>query len=225
MMLIETLRLTHSFLLTFDSLYTYPSQNASYNLGPIFVVSDLASLHNSTANPRSSILSAPINNPGWFTRLALRIASTPFGGWFFTTITPFIDRFLLKNSVGRYSLAGLGAPTLLLTTTGRTSGLSRQTPLLYLQRQSADGQAQLLVIGSRGGRQAHAHWYLNLSQEPVVEVTLLGSTSTYEAREARGDDWQVLWTKFVSFNPGFERYRARVNRHIPIVILTPQEQL
>ena len=96
-----------------------------------------------------------------FLKPFLQLASTRFGGWFFTTATPPIDRWLLRRSAGRASLSGLAAPTLLLTTTGRRTGKPRATPLLFLE-----DNGRLVVIGSRGGRSAQASWYLNLLALP-----------------------------------------------------------
>ena len=162
----------------------------------------------------------PIQPPGFLTRAAMRIASTRFGGWVFTTFTPPIDKACLKLSGGRRSLAGLGAPTLLLTTIGRRSGLPRQTPLLYLPR----GADQLAIIGSRGGRTGHAAWYLNIQANANVQVTLNGHTQRYTAEILSGDAYQALWEDFVAFNPGFVRYQKRLDRTIPLLILTPVQE-
>jgi hypothetical protein len=58
-----------------------------------------------------------------------------------------------------------GVPTLLLTTTGRTSGEKRTAPLIY----GEDGGAYV-VVASKGGAPQHPAWYLNLSADPAVEV-------------------------------------------------------
>ena len=76
-------------------------------------------------------------------------------------------RFLpprLAYSVGLGSIAGRAV--LLLTTTGRKSGLPRVTPLLY---DEIDG---ILYVGSARG--AKADWYQNIQENPNVEV-LVGS--------------------------------------------------
>src|SRR5919202_4481857 len=58
-----------------------------------------------------------------------------------------------------------GVPTLLLTTTGRKSGVKRRTALIY-GRDTAD----YVVVASKGGAPGHPAWYLNLQADPEVEV-------------------------------------------------------
>src|ERR1700692_1659379 len=56
-------------------------------------------------------------------------------------------------------------PVLLLTTTGRKTGLQRTTPLLYLN----DGD-NLILVASYGGAPTHPVWWLNLQANPQAEV-------------------------------------------------------
>jgi len=58
----------------------------------------------------------------------------------------------------------IGSLVLLLTTTGRKSGLPRQTPLQYEQ---IDG---LIYVAS--GRGKKADWVCNITADPAVEVRL-----------------------------------------------------
>ena len=62
----------------------------------------------------------------------------------------------------------IGRRVLLLTTTGRKSGLARVTPLQY---EELDGQ---YWIGSARGQQAD--WYLNLLANPRVQVRVKNRT-------------------------------------------------
>lgn len=147
---------------------------------------------------------------------ALRFASTRFGGWFFTTITPSIDRYLLTKSSGRFSVSGLAIPTLLLTTKGRRTGKPRSTPLIYLLDDSV-----WVVIGSKGGRATHPAWYLNILANDVVTVTLDGSDIPCTAQEIHGSSRELLWSQFAKIHPGFNTYQSRVNRQIPVITLRP----
>src|SRR5436309_2223858 len=58
-----------------------------------------------------------------------------------------------------------GVTTLLLTTTGRKSGLPLTNPLIY----GKEGE-RYLVVASKGGAPDHPAWYLNLSANPDVRV-------------------------------------------------------
>src|SRR5213079_24607 len=58
-----------------------------------------------------------------------------------------------------------GAPTLLLTTTGRRTGEPRTSALIF----GRDGD-DYLVVASLGGAPQHPSWYLNLNANPVAEI-------------------------------------------------------
>src|SRR5260221_6673847 len=62
-----------------------------------------------------------------------------------------------------------GTQTLLLTTTGRKSGEPHTTPLIYAQHGNA-----YTIVASKGGSDAPPAWYLNLSENPEVEVQVKG---------------------------------------------------
>ncbi|MEM7080939.1 MAG: nitroreductase/quinone reductase family protein, partial [Pseudomonadota bacterium] len=109
---------------------------------------------------------------------AMALSSTRIGGVVATTLLAPLDRWLLRRSRGQHSIAGLGVPTLLLTTEGRISGEPRQTPLLYLWDED-----RYLVVGSRGGRPGHAQWYLNLRRNPTVRVLVDGEELVCQAEQ------------------------------------------
>ena len=151
-------------------------------------------------------------------RVALRSASTKVGGLFFTTVQPHLDRALLQISRGRYSIAGIAIPTLLLTTKGRKTGKQRTAPLLYLPSEDAE---TLYVMGSRGGREAHAGWYYNILDDDDVWVTLSGRRMHYRAIVLDEPTRTKIWQHFLEFNRHFQRYEQRLKREIPIIQLTP----
>ena len=109
-----------------------------------------------------------------------------------------------------------GAPVLLLTTTGRKSGIRRTAPLLYLR----DG-ANVVVVGSKGGMSHHPLWYRNLEATPEVEVEIGSERSKMVARRANPAEHAALWPKLVAMYPDFDDYQARTTRKIPVVILSP----
>jgi deazaflavin-dependent oxidoreductase (nitroreductase family) len=109
-----------------------------------------------------------------------------------------------------------GAPVLLLTSTGRKSGQPRTTPLLYLR----DGE-RLVVVASKGGFSTHPLWYGNLAANPRVEVELAGERRAMLARRASDAEKRVLWPKLVAMYRDFDDYKARTDREIPVVILSP----
>lgn len=109
-----------------------------------------------------------------------------------------------------------GVPVLLLTTIGRKSGVPKTTPLLYLK----DGD-RVIVVGSQGGMPKHPQWYLNLTQNPEVEVQAGSRVRKMRARVANRDEHAALWPRLVALYADFATYQAWTDRPIPVVILDP----
>ena len=109
-----------------------------------------------------------------------------------------------------------GVHTLLLTTTGRTSGLARISPMIYGQ----DG-ADYVVVASQGGLPKHPHWYLNLQAEQAVEVQVGAERFVARAQAAEGAERARLWSLMSDIWPNFDVYQSRTDRRIPVVVLRP----
>ena len=93
----------------------------------------------------------------------------------------------------------MGAPVLLLTTTGRRTGSRRTTPLLYLE----DGPL-LVVIASNGGAPFQPAWFLNLEANPQVEVQLGQEHRRLQARRATASERERLWPRAVALYKHYE---------------------
>jgi len=114
----------------------------------------------------------------------------------------------------------MGMPTLLLRTTGRKSGLTRTTALVY----GKDGD-NLLVVGSNGGAPKSPHWILNLEADPAVEVQVGVKKRRAVATTLRPDDadYERLFAICNKANRGtFEQYRTKTTRALPVVVITPR---
>lgn len=109
-----------------------------------------------------------------------------------------------------------GAQALLLTVTGRTSGVRRRTALYYAQ----DGE-DFVVIASQGGAPVHPQWYLNLVADPSVTVQVGDRVLDAKARTATTDEKPRLWALAVEVWPAYDSYQAKTEREIPVVVLTP----
>jgi len=108
-----------------------------------------------------------------------------------------------------------GAKTLLLTTTGRSSGEPRTTPLIY---ENAGGGAYV-IVASKGGAPAHPGWYRNLEQDPQVEVQVEADVFPARARTAEGAERERLWRLAAEQWPDYDAYQQRTDREIPVVVL------
>ncbi len=109
-----------------------------------------------------------------------------------------------------------GATALLLTTTGRRSGLPRTTPLIFAR----DGD-DLLVVASLGGAPQHPAWYLNLQAEGTAAVQVRGDRFPVAARTATEIEKPRLWSIVTDQWPNYDVYQSRTDRVIPVVILSP----
>lgn len=107
-----------------------------------------------------------------------------------------------------------GTTVLILTTTGRRSGTSRSTPLIY----GRDGD-NYVVVASKGGADEHPAWYLNLAADPEVEVQVLGDRFRARARTATAEEKPRLWQAAVERWPAYADYQRRTEREIPVVVL------
>jgi deazaflavin-dependent oxidoreductase (nitroreductase family) len=107
-----------------------------------------------------------------------------------------------------------GTTTLILTTTGRRSGKSRSTPLIY-----AKHDEDYVVVASKGGAPAHPSWYLNLSAAPEVIVQVLGDRFKAKAHTASPHEKPELWRLMTKEWPPYDEYQQKTDREIPVVVL------
>ncbi len=128
-----------------------------------------------------------------------------------------VHPWLYKTSGGRIGAKVVGMPVLLLTTTGRKSGLPRERALTYIPY--GEGFA---VIASYLGEPRHPDWYLNLKANPDAAVLANGRVVAVRAREAEGEERERLWRQAVAMNRDYEEYQRRTSRRIPVVVLEPR---
>jgi deazaflavin-dependent oxidoreductase (nitroreductase family) len=93
----------------------------------------------------------------------------------------------------------------------------RSVPLLYLED---DGD--WVVTASSGGDPVHPAWYLNIEAEPRVAVVTGAGRRNALALPTAGDERARLFAGLVELYPGFDEYRARTTRELPVVRLRPQ---
>jgi deazaflavin-dependent oxidoreductase (nitroreductase family) len=105
---------------------------------------------------------------------------------------------------------------ILLTTTGRTSGKPRTTPLTAIP----DGK-NLVLVASDGGKPQHPQWYRNLLADDLVTIQRGPSARRMRARPADEAERRRLWPKAVGVYKGYAQYQQRTDRQIPLVICEP----
>jgi deazaflavin-dependent oxidoreductase (nitroreductase family) len=129
-------------------------------------------------------------------------------GW----VAEHVQRYIETN--GEDGHMWRGAPTLLLTTIGRHSGKARRLALIY--GRDAD---QYVVVASKGGAEQHPEWYLNLRDNPEVQVQVMADRFRARARTATPEERERLWPQMVAIWPAYADYQKKTDRQIPLVIL------
>lgn len=108
-------------------------------------------------------------------------------------------------------------PALLLDHVGAKSGTRRTSPLVY----GVDG-ADLVLVASKGGFPKNPAWFHNLRAHPDTTVQVGSEHRSVHARVAEGEERARLWNLMVGVYGGYESYRRRTEREIPLVVLEPR---
>jgi deazaflavin-dependent oxidoreductase (nitroreductase family) len=148
--------------------------------------------------------------------------------------TRFVDPYLKFHkwvyewSDGRVGKHSNRIPALLLTTTGRRSGLARTNGLTY-----TTDRGDLIVVASNGGSDRAPAWLLNLQADSQVRVRVGRQVLDATARVATPEEQAQLWPKVNRTNRGLSRffhpgvtgrydvYQRHTARPIPVVIIHP----
>lgn len=142
-------------------------------------------------------------------RLIGRFSTTRFD----RALHPFLYRLTGGRSItGRV----LGSDSILLTATGRSSGLPRTVALFAFP---TDGG--WIVVGSRGGSGRVPDWANNLLAEPRAVIRIRDRSKPVVARELAGSEYEAAFELAAAAYPGYRLYRRNARHHIPIFRLEP----
>ncbi len=151
--------------------------------------------------------------------------------------TRFVDPYLkfhayiYERSDGRFGKHSGGVPALLLTTTGRKTGLARTHGLTYCR-----DRGDFIVVASNGGSDHPPAWLLNLESDPRVTVRVGRRVVPATARVADPFEQDQLWPLVNRTNRGmsqifhrgvsgrYDVYQRHTERPIPVVIITPDRE-
>lgn len=148
--------------------------------------------------------------------LLRKLGGTRGGVWAIKHLIAPLDRRLYRASNGRWLAGGRPfAPTLLLTTAGRKSGLPRTTPVFFLH----DG-AQLVICNVNPGFEHPNPWTLNIRAQPIVRVQVGSRESACVAREATANEIGRYWPQLVALWPAYQHHFDNKGRR-SIFVLTP----
>jgi deazaflavin-dependent oxidoreductase (nitroreductase family) len=127
-----------------------------------------------------------------------------------------VHSVLYRASRGRIAGRIGKLDVLLLTTIGRKTGKARTVPLLY----TGTGGAYA-VVASKGGAALDPAWCVNLRANPAALVDLGGKRIRIKARETEGDERERLWRQMADGYQGYENYKEKTSRQIPVFVLEP----
>jgi deazaflavin-dependent oxidoreductase (nitroreductase family) len=131
-----------------------------------------------------------------------------------------LDKTMLRLTGGNYTISELaGWPVIELTTIGAKTQQRRTMPLLALINGEKIG-----LVASSFGRSQHPGWYYNLKAHPECEVRYRGKPRKYLAHQAEGQEREDYWRMAVSYYAGYEKYRERAARRIPVMVLEPSRE-
>ena len=124
-----------------------------------------------------------------------------------------IDEF--RTNSGKVGGPFAGKTLLLLHTVGAKSGQERVNPVAYVK----DGD-RLVIIASKGGAPTNPDWYYNVVADP--ELTIEVGTEKFKVHATVSDEPERtrLYNKMVEMMPGFDDYRKKTMRKIPVIVLT-----
>lgn len=111
-----------------------------------------------------------------------------------------LQRSLYRLTGGRISLTGR-APVLLLTTTGRKTGVARTVPVFYLR----DAE-RFVVCNVTPPFERTNPWTLNLRATPVASVQVRSQTFRCRARAATEDEVDRYWAALTTIWPAYQRF-------------------
>jgi deazaflavin-dependent oxidoreductase (nitroreductase family) len=105
-------------------------------------------------------------------------------------------------------------PVLLLDHVGAKSGKKRTSPLVYVR----DGD-DIVLVASKGGNPKNPAWFHNLKANPETTIQIGSEKRPVRARVATDEERKRLWPMAVDTYSGYEGYRKRTDRKIPLVVL------
>lgn len=149
-----------------------------------------------------------------------KAASTPRGALLASKFLPATDKAVHRLTRGRVSIPSIfsALPVMMVTTTGRRSGLARTSPLAVIPVNDDD----LALLGTNFGGAHTPAWALNLEADPRCEVEHRGRRLPAVARPATEEERATVWREGARIYGGYESYQERItDREVRIFVLEP----
>ena len=124
--------------------------------------------------------------------------------------------WLLVAARGKLGARIGGRPVLVLETHGRRSDRQRRTPVQYLRH-----GVELLIVASNAGHRQPPAWSLNLQRQPSCRALVDGHWLDVQARFAKDEEHDRLWTLLAKGNPWLGKAEARAGHELAVIALSP----
>lgn len=130
------------------------------------------------------------------------------------------DSFMLLLTGGRHTFTELaGLPIIQLKMKGAKTGKLRTLTLVGLPDHD-----RLALVATNFGQTQNPGWYYNLKAHPECRVEWNGKEEIFVARETNGNEYDEYWKLAVSYYEGYEEYKKRARRKIPVMVLELKKQ-
>src|ERR1019366_1400444 len=123
---------------------------------------------------------------------------------------------LLRRAMGGPTPGYRGRPGVI----GRP--FSGAPPGLLVDHPGGSAGENLILVASKGGYPKNPAWFHNLRANPDTTVQVGSQRRRVRARVAEGEERDRLWQLMVGVYGGYESYRQRTEREIPLVVLEPR---
>ncbi len=123
--------------------------------------------------------------------------------------------WLFRATGGKFGGSIAGRSILLLTTTGRKTGLARTVPLVYLKGE--DGVP--MIAASNNGADTHPVWFRNIEANDSVTVEIGDQKIPSRARVMLPEERAPKWAAYTARYPNFAGYEKKTTRLIPLLAL------
>jgi deazaflavin-dependent oxidoreductase (nitroreductase family) len=126
--------------------------------------------------------------------------------------TKIIEEF--RSNQGKVGGFFASMSLLLVTTHGAKTGKETVIPVAYTK----DGD-HYVIVASKGGAPTNPAWYYNLLAHPEVTVEVGAEKFKARATNTTGKERERLFDQHAAQYPGFNDYKAKTTRVIPVFIL------
>lgn len=120
--------------------------------------------------------------------------------------------FIYRSTGGKAWKTMNGLPVLLLTTTGRNTGMQRTTPVVFLR----NGKDIIVAPGVV----EKPNWYLNLKSHAQARIQIGKSIIKVRAFEAESEERTRLWMNVPDY---WKDYQKKAKNQLPLIILRADE--